>query len=244
MQEVGPGVVAAECVPTDAVDGGQGVLAGEQLAGDLGPVRGEAGQGRHGVVDQGRARLGHDGAGVAHLATALGVERGAVEEDLGLAGVLGILVGQDGHHPGRRRVAVRALTHEDRPALGVEHRAVGLLAGHRLAGFGRGAGLDPLAVHGLLEGLEVDGHSGLLGDLDGELDREPVGVVEPEGQIAGNHGGARGQLLFEDGRPGGQRAEESVLLPGHHIGDQAVLLGHGRVGRTRGCPPRCPPAGV
>ena len=41
-----------------------------------------------GVVDEGRARLGDDGAGVADLAPALGVERGAVEEDLGLTGVV------------------------------------------------------------------------------------------------------------------------------------------------------------
>ena len=202
------------------------------------------GESRHGVVDQGRARLGHDGAGVAHLATALGVERGAVEEDLGLAGVLGILVGQDGHHPGRRRVAVRALTHEDRPALGVEHRAVGLLAGYRLAGSGRGAGLDPLAVHGLLEGLEVDGHSGLLGDLDGELDREPVGVVEPEGQIAGNR--------WRPPRPAPPRGWSTRWPacggippppgPPHRRSGCAARPWPGRP--DRGCPPRCPPAGV
>ena len=85
VEQVGAGVVAAQRVAPDPVDGGQRVLAGEELAGDPGPVGGEAGQGGHGVVDDRGARLGDDGAGVADLAAALGVEGGAVEEDLGPA---------------------------------------------------------------------------------------------------------------------------------------------------------------
>ena len=148
VEQVGAGVVAAQGVTPGPVDGGQGVLAGEDLAGDRGPVGGQAGQGRHGVVDEGGARLGDDGADVAHLAAALGVERGAVEEDLHLAGALGVVVGQHGHHPGRRRVAVGRLADEDGPALGVEHRPVGLVAGRGPPGAGRGPGLGPLALHG------------------------------------------------------------------------------------------------
>ena len=44
-------------------------------------------------------------------------------------------------------------------------------------------------------------------------------------------GHARGQLLLEDGRAGGQGAQEALLLALDHLGDQVVLLGQLRVGR-------------
>ena len=176
-------------------------------------------------MDEGGAGLGDDGAGVADLATPLGIKRRAVEEDLGLTDVLRVGVGEHGHHPGGCRVAVRALTHEHGLTLGVENRPIGLLTDHRLAGTGRLTSLGALSVHGRLEGLEVDGDAGLLGDLHGELDREPVGVVETEGHVTRDPPDPRGELLFQNGRPGGQGAEEPLLLTGHHVGDQPVLLG-------------------
>ena len=53
--------------------------------GHLGPVGGQPGQGADGVVDVGPAGVGDDRPGVADLAAALGVEGGAVQEDLGHA---------------------------------------------------------------------------------------------------------------------------------------------------------------
>ena len=45
----------------------------------------------------------------------------------------------------------------------------------------------------------------------------------------GNRRGPRGQDLLEDGRAGGQRAQEALLLAPDHVDDQPVLLGQGRV---------------
>ena len=188
VEQVRPRVVAAQGVTAGSVDGGQGVLSGEDLAGDRRPVRGQTGQCRHGVVDECGTRLGHDGPDVTELATALGVERRAVEEDLDVAGALGVVVGEDGDHTGRGGVPVGGLAHEHGAALEVEDRAVGLVAGRGATGPGRGPGLRALPLHGVLEAARGRPRPRLLGDLDGELHREAVGVVEPEGHIAGDDG--------------------------------------------------------
>ena len=67
---------------------------------DDGHVAAQAGQRVGGVDHLGLAPVGDDGAGVAHLAARLGVERGAVEEDLdGVDAVVGGRAGQHGDHP-------------------------------------------------------------------------------------------------------------------------------------------------
>ena len=82
VEQVRRGVVAPDGLAALAVDGGQRVLSRPHLAGHARPVRHQPGHGVDRVLDLGHARLGHDGAGVAHLPAALGVERRAVQEDL------------------------------------------------------------------------------------------------------------------------------------------------------------------
>ena len=95
-----------------------------------------------------------------------------------------------------------------RYAVGVD---VGALLGARV-------GLRPLAllVHQLAEADLVDQQSLLLRHLQGQVDREAVGVVEREGALPAEHGVARtpylGGGLVEDRGAGPERLPEGVLL--------------------------------
>ena len=82
VEQVGGGVVPADGLAARHVDGGQRVLPRHELARHPRLVRDQPGQRVHGVVDLGPAGLGHDGAGIAHLPAALGVEGRLVQEDL------------------------------------------------------------------------------------------------------------------------------------------------------------------
>ena len=150
-------------------------------------------------------RLAED-AVVADLAAALGIERRPVEDDLGLA-VAGQLVelhavADDRDDPALRR---RRLVAEERRVadarldgavqrgqLGVL-RELGLRAGPRaLALFGQGD-VEPVAI---------DPDAVLGGELDGQVDREAVRVVELERDVAGQDrriGGQRVRLSTDDG---------------------------------------------
>ena len=133
------------------------------------------------------ARLAQD-ALVADLAAALGIERRPIEDDLGLA-VAGQLVElhpvPDDRHDaalgGRRLVP-------DEP--GVAASALDRAVERRLLGVARQLGLRPGAAplallgEGALEPIAIDGDAVLGGDLDGQVDREPVRVVEPERDVA------------------------------------------------------------
>ena len=107
-------------------------------------------------------------------------------------------VGEHGHDPGRRRVAVRGIADEQGLSFGIEHGAISGLAGIDAAGPSRGAGLAALLVHRRLEPGQVHGDSCFLGHLHGELHREPIGVVEAKGDVTGQGDLPGGQLLIED----------------------------------------------
>ena len=75
----------------------------------------------------------------------------------------------------------------------------------------------------LLEPVDVDGEAALLGELDGQLEREAVGVVELEGVLAGDVS-ARGDLV-EELQAARERLREALLLGGQRGLDlRAVLL--------------------
>ncbi len=161
---------------------GRRLAGGDRAARRCAPsVPTQAGQGERGVEHLGRAGLGGDRAGVADLAAALGVERGAVEEDLD--GAVG-----------------PASTRED-PSLGGVVGVADELGGAEL--------LDELAVAldrrrrrprpdlraalarsrcWVISALKPSMSTSTprsRGDLGGHLEREAVGVVEGERGVAG-----------------------------------------------------------
>ena len=80
---------------------------------------------------------------------------------------------------------------------------------------GARAGALALLGHAGVEGVHVDGAAGRLADLAREVDREAVGVVKPEGHVAGE-GGALVELL---------ELLREALLAGVERGAEALLLG-------------------
>ena len=83
VDEVGGRVVAADRVAPLDVDRRRRCLAGgDRAVDDARRVAAQVGEGERRVDDLGSAGLGGDRAGVADLATALGVERCLVDEDL------------------------------------------------------------------------------------------------------------------------------------------------------------------
>src|SRR5665811_402532 len=212
MQEMGAGVIAPYGITAGGVDGGQRILAGDDVAGDADPMSGESGQRGDGVVHEGGSGRGHDGARVTDLTPALGVEGCPIEEDLRLPGMGGVGIGENGNNSGRSRVAVGSLPDEEGLTIRIQDRPVGILAGRRLATSGRGPGLTALFVHGGLEPDEVDRYAGFLGDLDGELHRKAIGVMEPEGNVPWKRHRTGRQLVLEDRRSCGQGTQKACLL--------------------------------
>ena len=182
---------------------------------------------------------------VADLAATLGVEGRPVEDDLGLA-VAGQLVELDAVADDRDDATLgrgRLVAEEARVAGAPLDRAVqrGLL------GLARELGLRarpaPLALlgEGALEAVAVDANAVLRRELDRQVDREAVRVVEAEGDLAGQHGrvgrevlgtapddalraGQPGERLLEDLRARVERARELGLLAGDR-GQDLVALG-------------------
>ncbi len=181
-----------------------------------------------------------DAAGVADLATALGVEGGAVEDDLDLValggGRGGGTVDEDADDRG---LALGVGVADEVGGTGlVGDLTVGAGAGvPGLLGLGVGLGALPLLLHQAAEAVLVHGEALLGGHLQGEVDREAPGVMEQEGLVAGQDGAAGG-LGVADGRvedvgAGLQRLEEGVLLgegdllDALAVGDELrVLLAH------------------
>ena len=135
-----------------------------------------------------------DPAGVADLAAALGVERGAVEDDLDLValggGGRGDTVDEDADDRGLALGV--GVADELGRAGGVGDLAVGAEVGVAgLLGLGVGLGAVPLLLHQAAEAVLVHGEALFGGHLQGEVDREAPGVVEQEGLVAGRGPGRR-----------------------------------------------------
>ena len=147
------------------------------------------------VEHLGAAAVPGEHAGVGDLAAGLGVERRRVEDDAGdLAGARPRPVA-----PSSARSETSASTRESvrsvvvgapvgravlgqQPPVGADVDRAGAL------GAGVGAGAVALLLHERAEALLVDGHALLGGHLEGDVDREAVGVVQLERLLADSAG--------------------------------------------------------
>ena len=229
VQQVGAGVVAADGLPAVDVDGGGGLLAGGDLALDHAcHVPAQAGQGEGGVERPRRLPVSVViDAGVAHLAAGLGVERRAVEEHL------------DGG-----AVALGDVEHGQDPGLGLGLVVAGELGGPELRRPARGrrcgarrrtllrrplrAALAHRAAGGHLrvEAGHVDLDAPLGRHLQGELEGEAEGVVQLEGDLAGQPvppaASTRASSSSSMAEPDAQRPPEALLLPADHADDEVA----------------------
>jgi len=152
-------------------------------------------------------------AGIADLATGFGVERGTVQDDHCLVAGL--------HR--RHRPALLQQRH-DLQAAGIqlvvpqEHgrRKLGHQIGRQARGGGELAGIAGatlLLLHGGIEAGHVHRQPALARDVGGQVDREAVGVVEPERIGTRDHaiGHARGNVV-EDAHARIQRLGEALFL--------------------------------
>ena len=193
------------------------------------------------VVDlQHRAGGGGDAAVIGHLAAALGVERGTVEDQLDFAALGGALqaraVGDETDDGGLVDELVvagelgRVLVDE----LAVDAEvAVGALLGG-VVGLGAGALLRHFAV----ELVAVDDEAGLCGHLHGQVDGETVGVVQGERIGAGQlrrplRLRLRGDA-FEQVGAGLEGLQEGLLLGQRDAQDAVPVVGDLRVRRRHG----------
>ncbi len=194
----------------------------------------------HVADDDDGAGVELDPALVGELAAALGVEGGAVEDDLDLValggGGRGDAVDQEAHDGGLALVG--GVAGELGAAGAVGDLPVG---GHvRVAGLlGLGVGLGPVALllHQSAEAGLVHGQALLGGHLEGEVDREAPGVVEQERLVAGEdratgglglgHGGVEDVGAALDGLQEGGLFGEGDGLDALAVGDELrVLLAH------------------
>ena len=221
VDEVGGGVPLGGALAPLGVDGGGDELTGLGLAaGEDALVHPELLADLLDVVDPHLEAGGGDHAAVAQLSAGLGVERGAVEQELHrvpLAGdVDGLASGDDAQQP--RLVGQVGEAGEDGLA-GVEEVTVdGQVGVGVLLGPGVGLGAGALLGHERAEALFVHLQPCLGRHLEGEVDRETVRVVQGERLAAGEHRGARrpgvGGGALEQLRPGLEGLEERDLL-GH-----------------------------
>ena len=185
-----------------------------------------------------------DPAGVGDLSAGFGVKRRAVEDDLDpQVGVTGrvvthnrdpLAVDEDAEDSGFRRQFVET---GELGRTGVDQFAECREVGVRVLAGGRiGLGPAPLFGHQFPEAELIDGQSGLGGHLEGELDREAVGVVQcervraTEFGLTGRTGGGRG--VFEELRARRQGAVERRLLGHRDAVDPFEIGGQFRIGRA------------
>ncbi len=228
MQQMGGGVVGAGPLAALGVDRQTDALALNQPAlADLDDVGAEVAGALLHIEDAALAARPFDFALVAGLAAALGIEGGAVGQHLdGLAG-FGRIDLFAARHQGQhlaRAVDVVVAGEPGRPqpvAQGQPDGALGLLAGAG-PGFARPR---PLLGHGGLEALGVDGQALGAHCVLGEVQREAVGIVELEGDIAGQH-----PALAE---PGGRFLEDDVAAAEGAL-EAFLLLAQGRLDHRLG----------
>ena len=245
VDHVGARVGAGDGQAALDVDAGVGPLPhGGRPLGQGAAVDGQAAHGGLHVVDLDEAAAGQaDGAPVGELAAHLGVEGGAVQDDLDLGGGRGRRLrravdeqpGDDGVG-GRLGVAQEGRAPAHAPLDVLEGADVGVTG---LLGARVGAGALLLLVHEGAEGGLVDVHALLGGHLQGQVDGEAVGVVQLEGAAARHErarggagpppGGVPGGTLggghrgVQDGGAGGQGAPEGVLLGVGDLADRGPL---------------------
>ena len=149
-----------------------------------------------------------EGAAIAHLATHFGIEGGLVRDDEenalslvhfghgGGGGILGV-AGELGH------------------LLGLEVQGA-----HHLLLLGS-LGALALLLHELVEADGIHLQPALAGHEGGQVNRESVGIVQLEGEIAGNLAGG-GHFLIEELQASVQRFVEAGFLTQQHLFDGAL----------------------
>ena len=197
MNQVGGGVCLAGGVPPGGVDGcGDGVTEGEAAGFHGGPVNPEFFADFLHVVDSEQTIAQGHGAAVADLAAGFGVEGGGVEDDLNVMACryfgYFFAVAEQADHVGLGGEFVVADEFGGVVVYPVAvDRQVCVPVFFRL-GVGFGAG--PLFGHEFVEAFGIDLEPGFGGHFQGEVDGEPVSVVQGEGVRAGNGGFA---FLFD-----------------------------------------------
>ena len=241
VDHVRAGVRLAGLVPPGVVDGGGDPLAdGELTTGDGDIVQPDLLTGLLHVIDRRRATGTGDLAAVGELSTGLGIEGGLVQDQLDLLPLAGPL---DESAPGDdtedRSLGLGAVVAEEDGRVVVDEGPVdGDVGMVVLLGTVVGLGAGLLLGHAGVEALLVHGQTGLGGHLDGEVDREAVGVVQRERGVATQLGQARaldlgGDSLEQTGA-GLESLEEGGLLAHRDGADTLPVVGDLRVGRGHG----------
>ena len=229
VEQVRSGVVAAQEATALGVErGGHGSTDGQRALGNVCDVGIQAvvilgvGNGQHDA-------LGRKLAGVALLATHLGVERSAVKHDLDIlasgSGLDGLAVAHDGDNLG-------ALDHIVVIAVELGHGdLIGKLDPHVVEAapgiaLGVGAGAGFLVLHAGGKAFHVDVVTSGAGDLDGQVDGEAKGVVQLKGNIARKNSalGKRCQGLVQVDAAVVERRGEALLLGGDDALDERDVL--------------------
>ena len=229
VEQVRGGVVATQEATALGVErGGHGGTDGQRTLGNVRDM------GIQAVVVLGigngqRNALGGKLAGVALLATHLGVERSTVEHDLnvlaGGSGLDGLAAANDGDNLG-------ALDHI--VAIAVElgrGNLIGKLDPHIVEAapgiaLGVGAGTGLLILHAGGKAVHVNVVTGSAGNLDGQIDGETEGVVQLKGNIARKDSalGKRCQSLVQVNAAVVERRGETLLLGGDDALDERDVL--------------------
>ena len=184
LQDVRRRVVARDEGAAACVDGGVHDIALVNAPGDDRAVMdGQALLGPFGVIDGDGAQVVRYGAGVAHLAAHLAVERRLVEYDGDLLAFMGLVDDRavDDDVDDARVAFVLLVTHELGGAMHVED--VREDVAEAVPGLVIASCACPFALgrHLVFEALHVDLDALLVADLGRELDGEPVRVVQGEG---------------------------------------------------------------
>src|SRR3954470_17438983 len=212
VEQVRRGVVARGGVAREAVDARDDALAGAQLALDrLDDDRLVVARAQH-VGDEhlAVAVLALDRARVRDLAAARRVERRLGELDVRAAVAL--------EPAGDRRVLLEVLVAGELARL-VGDLAHDVAAGARARTIAGALGPGALLVHQARELLVArERDTALRGDLARQVDREAVGVVQPEGVLAGDL--APREQVVEQARALLERAAEALLLGAHPLQDR------------------------
>ena len=163
-------------------------------------------------------------AAVGHLSAAFGVEAGTIEDDLAL-----IFQHRDAHAVFKQSGNRSGITHcfiAREFKRRCEVHQIRRLAGHRLRVFARGPGAFTLLRHLRLKAFFIDRITALAGDFFCQLQREAVGIVQLEDDLAaqGFRRFSFGQLLIEQLFTVGQRRMERFFLILNQLGDKFRLF--------------------
>ena len=231
VQQVGGGMVEHDRGAARGVDpSGQPVADRERTDAQGADVAVELAAEFERVAHIERAAAARQLTRVAHLAAALGVERGARQKhDRFLARLDPRQRTPFAQQPDHFQILrVHAVVAEE----GARRQLRSQLGRHGggVAKLARGTRGLALVRHRGLEAVHVHGHAALAGDVRGQVDRKTVGVIQTESVGARDHArGAAGHLV-KDPHAGVQGLGKALLLGQQRAVDQLALGDQFRVG--------------